>query len=221
MRWFSRHSRAAIPTQSVDPTSTDDDAPAPAVFRQHPVLIQRSALDGLPLPSEHWHAFDHWDDLCAHATQTPHASVLLLLTHAAGAEPLAAQLHALQHRCKGRLKIILRISATIGEFQRRLLSSCGAALLLPQALPLPRICELLAVTTAQTWQIHLPDEDFATLLHRLRPPPYCGRVEPNVFRAAVAQIFSRADAAAHTCLRLRPRGVLTAEHCLQQMRFER
>ncbi len=198
--------------------TTPADAPT---RRHHPILIQRAALNGLPVPSSDWQAFESWDDLCAHALHAPTASLLLTLTDAAGTEPLAAQLHTLQRACRSRLKIVIRVSPAIGEYQRRLLTACGATLLLPQDMPIGWVCETLAVITTQPWQITVLTENFEALVQRLQPPALRGIVDPAEFRASVAQVFSRSDAASHTTLRLRPRGVLTPAMCLQQMRFER
>lgn len=199
-----------------------DAAPSAARAATGPVLVERGALDDAKALPAAWQVFDLRAELLAHAGTLPAATLVLGVHAAAGIEPLARALHQLRaHGGDGFAVVVRERIPDLGDLDRRLLTACGARLVVGFATPLDAFWELLRALRGRTFT-PAADMDFDALRAGLRAPAASGVVAPAAFTDALAAVYAQAKPVLqHRLLRLVPRGRLGAARCLEQMTFAR
>lgn len=113
-------------------------------------------MEGVAPPSEHWHLFETNELLVHHAQQAQAATVIFSLKQNNQIKELATQIYYLRKHCGDALKIVIReLSTNVRDNDERLLLACGANLIIPQSISLPRFLTLLEGLQGQTFSRHI------------------------------------------------------------------
>ncbi|WP_434030483.1 cellulose biosynthesis protein BcsE [[Pseudomonas] boreopolis] len=201
------------------------DEPAPVVREggdRFLHLAQARALEGAPPFSPAWRLYESWSTLVVPALQAQAASVVFAIEENAQVDALAHLLYRLRSERGNGLKLVVREMAPCLRYaDERLLLQCGASLIVPANIPLPRFLTLLETIQGQRWYGQLP-EDPERLVRAHRPPDVEGVVDALRFRQIVGDLFAQEDGMVESAvLALQPVAGLRPEQVLQQLRIRR